>query len=138
MPATTDRPQERRWYTRPLVWLALVAGGGLLAIVVVVVTFWVIYLNASIPPPEALELPDPTVVLSARGEQIATLDPGAVRENVQIEQLPDHVWQAVVAVEDQDFFEHEGYSLSAIARGVGVGDAADVPRGGAAAREGRG
>lgn len=39
---------------------------------------------------------------------------------VDIDELPDHVWQAFVAAEDRRFFEHEGVDLPGIARAIVV------------------
>src|SRR5262249_29534049 len=39
---------------------------------------------------------------------------------VPLEDLPDHVWQAFVAAEDQHFFDHRGVDFTGIARALVV------------------
>ncbi|MBQ6811995.1 MAG: transglycosylase domain-containing protein [Agathobacter sp.] len=58
-----------------------------------------------------------TTVLSSDGQEIATLvGSGANREYVTLDQIPLHMQQAFVAIEDERFFEHNGIDLYSIAR----------------------
>ncbi|MDP9021706.1 MAG: penicillin-binding protein [Actinomycetota bacterium] len=99
----------------PLIALAIVAS------FVVVVLFTAIFFLSNyragpLPSPDELQLPEPSIVRDAAGDVIAKLDPGAVRSNIELDELPDHVWQAILAVEDRNFYEHEGYSTRGIIR----------------------
>lgn len=58
-----------------------------------------------------------TTVLSNDGQEIATLvGSGANREYVTLDQIPLHMQQAFVAIEDERFYEHNGIDLQSIAR----------------------
>lgn len=104
-----DEPWYRRW------WLPLAAAGATVLMVTVLATLvYGYYRSADIPPADQLRPAEPTVVFDARGERVATLDPAAVRRNVDLGDLPDHVWQAVLASEDRGFFEHPGYSVTRV------------------------
>lgn len=66
-----------------------------------------------------LTLPDLSRVsriYAADGELLATLHDGRVSEPVPIAQIPQLVIHAVLAAEDDDFYEHEGVDFTAIAR----------------------
>ncbi len=55
-------------------------------------------------------------VYAADGELLAELHDGRVSEPVPIAQIPEVVIYAVLAAEDDDFYEHEGLDFTAIAR----------------------
>jgi len=58
-----------------------------------------------------------TTVLSNEGEEIATLvGSGANREYVTLDQIPLHMQQAFVAIEDERFYDHNGIDLQSIFR----------------------
>ncbi|GIU92171.1 MAG: penicillin-binding protein [Acidimicrobiia bacterium] len=66
----------------------------------------------------ALDLPDVTrtsKVYSADGALLAILHDGRISEPVPYEEIPEVVVHAVLAAEDEDFFEHEGVDFRAIA-----------------------
>jgi penicillin-binding protein 1A len=107
------RPPRRRWWVLTLLALTAV---GVLAVASVALAFHRIYDGATIPSEDELVLPDPTVVLDRDGEVLQTLEPAAIRENVALEDLPDHVPAAVLAAEDRRFYEHRGFSVRGIAR----------------------
>jgi penicillin-binding protein 1A len=90
--------------------LALLAGGA------AALAFQRIYDDASIPSEDELVVPDPTIVVDADGELLQTLEPAAIRENVDVHDLPDHVAAAVLAAEDRRFHEHRGFSIRGIVR----------------------
>ncbi|HSJ45594.1 MAG TPA: transglycosylase domain-containing protein [Euzebyales bacterium] len=69
-------------------------------------------------PPLSDELVDPperSVVLDREGRRLATLQVEN-RRSVDLERVPEHLINAVLATEDQAFWEHEGVNWSAIAR----------------------
>ena len=69
------------------------------------------------PPVDDLDrLPETTRILASDGSLLAELDSGEDRTPVELGQLPDHVVQAVLAAEDQNFYEHGGVDLSAVLR----------------------
>src|SRR5918999_597878 len=102
------RPR-RRW-TR-FMWilpvLALIAG--LIALVLV-------YALASVPLPRQIELPSAAEVFDRDGELIGIYAGEERRFPIDTERLPAHVWQAVIAAEDRDFFDHPGVSVRAVVR----------------------
>ena len=55
-------------------------------------------------------------VYAADGELLAELHDGRVSEPVPIAQIPEVVIYAVLAAEDDDFYEHDGVDFTAIAR----------------------
>lgn len=113
---TTEATPTPRWPRIVGITVAVGVTLGLLAVLVAGVAFWRIYDRAFIPTADALAIEDPTVVLDAEGDEITTLQPAAVRRNVDLDDLPDHVWQAVIAAEDRRFFEHRGVSPRGIVR----------------------
>ncbi|MDX1659874.1 MAG: transglycosylase domain-containing protein, partial [Nitriliruptorales bacterium] len=104
------------WYRQPRLWAYIVAGAAVVLGLLVTGAYWAIYASAEIPSPDELTIPDPTVVLDREGEEVARLDPASVRKNVVLDDLPEHVGQAVMAAEDRDFREHDGWSFPAIVR----------------------
>jgi membrane peptidoglycan carboxypeptidase len=59
------------------------------------------------------------VVLDREGRRLATLQVEN-RRSVDLERVPDHVINAVLATEDQAFWEHEGVNWTAIARAAAL------------------
>lgn len=57
-------------------------------------------------------------VLYADGSLLAILHGEEDRNPVRLDKMPDHAWQAIVAAEDQKFFEHEGYDPAGIGRAM--------------------
>ncbi|HSK21595.1 MAG TPA: transglycosylase domain-containing protein [Egicoccus sp.] len=112
---TTSRPT---WVRRLLVVVAVVAGLGLVAAAGAGIAFWRIRSATEIPSADELVVPDPTVVLDKDGETIQTLEPAAVRANVSLDDLPEHVPQAIMAAEDRRFYEHGGFSARGILRAL--------------------
>ena len=66
-------------------------------------------------PDELADPPERSVVLDREGRRVATLQVEN-RRSVDLERVPDHVINAVLATEDQAFWEHEGVNWTAIAR----------------------
>ncbi|MBW3576171.1 MAG: penicillin-binding protein [Actinobacteria bacterium] len=112
--------RDERWYVRwaPLLLLPVAVVAAVLLAGAAV--FLHAYVTMELPAPEDLTIPDPTVVYASNGQRVATLDPTAIRRNVDVEQLPDHVWQAVLAAEDRGFFSHPGFAWSALLRAAWV------------------
>ncbi|CAN5796702.1 PBP1A family penicillin-binding protein [soil metagenome] len=59
--------------------------------------------------------PERSVVLDREGRRVATLQVEN-RRSVDLDRVPDHVVNAVLATEDQTFWEHEGVNWTAIMR----------------------
>lgn len=103
------------------------------ALAIAAVTWVVLVTSATVPAlgnydqmadwafdiPENTELPNlaqRSVVYAANGDPYAALHDEQDRRMVPFDQLPNHVWQAVIAAEDRRFFAHEGYDMEAIGR----------------------
>lgn len=73
-------------------------------------------LNAIPPlPAELADPPERSVVLDREGRRLATLQVEN-RKSVDLERIPEHVIDAVLATEDQAFWEHRGVNWTAILR----------------------
>jgi penicillin-binding protein 1A len=114
---------------RELPWRRiLLAGAGVLAVVAAVpplrdaaadVTTRTIMFVASPFAPDITgfeRLPQTTRVLAADGSVLAELDNGQDRDPVRLDDLPDHITHAVLAAEDENFYDHAGVDLTAIVR----------------------
>jgi penicillin-binding protein 1A len=117
--SASSRAGEPRGGAGPRRWLLGVTTlvvVGLLGVVAVGFAFHRVYAGATIPSEDELAIPDPTLVVDRDGVPIQTLEPAAVRENVSVDRLPDHVPDAVLAAEDRGFYDHRGFSVRGIAR----------------------
>jgi penicillin-binding protein 1A len=79
-----------------------------------------VYLRLDLPAVEALEDYTPplqTRVLAADGVSVGSFG-GERRTLVPYERIPEHFRQALVSIEDKDFFRHPGVDLSGIARAL--------------------
>ncbi|MGH2784540.1 MAG: PBP1A family penicillin-binding protein, partial [Actinomycetota bacterium] len=66
----------------------------------------------------AKALSETSYVLAADGRVITALHEVENREVIPIDQVPAHVQQAVIAIEDERFFDHPGVDLRAIIRAL--------------------
>lgn len=109
-----DRMRQIRWY--PWVkWLSI--GFGSMALLAIVGFMIIIYGGGLVVDEEDLILPATTTVKTQDGDVVGKL----YQENrnlVTIDQVPKHVQQAFVAVEDVRFYDHAGVDFNAVARAV--------------------
>lgn len=108
------------WFVR-LALVVAVAGLGLAAVLVGVIPETVRILHAhtetAVVLPSFTDLAQRTYVYDAKGNQLAYFQ----LENSQpvtIDQVPDGVIQAFLAVEDREFFRHHGVNLRSFVRAV--------------------
>lgn len=101
----------RRWSR--LWWLNLLAA---VFVAWIAADFAVEYSLAKVPLPPEVKLPSTSEVYDRDGNLIATYRDEVTRFIIDTDQLPDHVWQAVLAAEDRRFFEHEGISPAGMVR----------------------
>src|SRR3954447_21533034 len=86
-------------------------------------------------PPRAALAPPPlsesTLIFDVHGRLITRLQADENRENVRLSELPKHLIDAVVAIEDNRFWEHKGVDVKAILRAaVTNGESGGVSQGG--------
>ncbi|WP_169081613.1 transglycosylase domain-containing protein [Paenibacillus sp. PL91] len=66
-----------------------------------------------------LDLGEASIIYDAKGEEIARLsDPNENRELAEFSEIPKQLLNAIVATEDQRFYEHSGIDFFAIGRAV--------------------
>jgi len=99
----------RRWTRFLWVLPVLALGAGLFGVVIV-------YAFASVPLPKQVQLPSAAEVFDRDGELIGIFAGEERRFTIDTKRLPAHVWRAVIAAEDRDFFEHQGVSVRAVIR----------------------
>lgn len=78
-------------------------------------------LNISLPNvknPETLMGEESTVFYDRNGEILYSISKDQVREEVSIEDIPKSVQQAIVAIEDDNFYKHDGIDLGGILKAV--------------------
>ena len=105
-------------------WQKIKRGLLIFAIVFVLLVAWLAItapLSKSLEPINAPSL----TLLSVEGEAIVRR--GAIIDDpVDVQRLPDHVWQPFVAIEDRGFYSHFGVSIRgtvrALLRNVGAGE----------------
>jgi penicillin-binding protein 1A len=88
-----------------------------------------------IPDTETMQLSFPDLsrvsrIYASGGELLAELHDGRISEPVPIDLMPDIVINAVLAAEDEDFYEHDGVDFRAIASAAVDNILSDTTRGG--------
>ncbi len=121
MPDGSPPPRRRRWHVKFFRWAfrwSVIAGiwiaaAGLIALA------WFAYDLPDVE--EATRLPrSPSLTLEAADGTFLTAVGDLYGEPVRLERLPEHMIQAVTAIEDRRFWEHWGVDLFGIARAVYV------------------
>lgn len=118
-------PGRGSLWRKLLIGLAALAGAGVLAAIV----FFVAALQG-LPSLTELQNYEPPVTSRVHAGDGALVAEFAREQRVfvPIEQIPDHVKNAFVAVEDQRFFEHQGLDYAGIARAM-ISNVGNVLRG---------
>lgn len=84
-----------------------------------IVTFAMAYFIVDVPKPGNIRTNQVSTILASDGSQIAKIvPPEGNRVDVNINQVPVHVRQAVIAAEDRNFYTNPGISFSGFARAV--------------------
>jgi len=88
-------------------------------IVLPVLTFGMAYLIVDVPQPGDIRTNQVSTILASDGSELAKIvPPEGNRVDVNIDQVPVHVRDAVMAAEDRDFYTNPGFSLSGFARAI--------------------
>jgi membrane peptidoglycan carboxypeptidase len=84
-----------------------------------IVTFAMAYVIVDIPKPGDIRTNQVSTILASDGSELAKIvPPEGNRVDVNIDQVPVHVRQAVIAAEDRNFYSNPGFSLTGFARAV--------------------
>ncbi len=84
-----------------------------------IVTFAMAYFIVDIPKPGDIRTNQVSTILASDGSEIAKIvPPEGNRVDVNLNQVPVHVRQAVIAAEDRNFYTNPGFSFSGFARAV--------------------
>lgn len=88
-------------------------------IVLPIVTFGMAYLIVDVPKPGDIRTNQVSTILASDGSEIARIvPPEGNRVDVNLDEVPVHVRDAVMAAEDRDFYSNPGFSVSGFARAV--------------------
>ncbi|WP_204808770.1 transglycosylase domain-containing protein [Mycobacterium riyadhense] len=102
-----------KWVRRSLVLAAAVL------ILLPIVTFTMAYLIVDVPKPGDIRTNQVSTILASDGSEIAKIvPPEGNRVDVNLNQVPVPVRQAVIAAEDRNFYSNPGFSFSGFARAV--------------------
>lgn len=96
-------------------WLIRLAVSTGILIVALVITFIVIYQRVKVPEADAAATAQAAVITYSNGEVMARVGP-LDREDVPLAKVPGPVRNAVLAAEDDTFYENHGFRVSSIAR----------------------
>ncbi|ORV07789.1 transglycosylase domain-containing protein [Mycolicibacterium fallax] len=112
---------------RPLAGLSInwrwVRRGAVVAAVLLLllpfVTFAMAYSIVDVPKPGDIRTAQVSTILASDGSEIAKIvPPEGNRIDVGIDQIPEHVRDAVMAAEDRDFYSNPGFSFTGFARAI--------------------
>ena len=112
------RHRNRKKHHPLLIILAALLAMGLIACVLAGI--YVAHLAKTLPQItiEDLATAQTSYVLDDQGNRMATLHGGEKRTVVELEEMPQHLKDAVIASEDIRFYEHHGVDLRGIGRAV--------------------
>ena len=100
-------------------WKRWLAAAAVLFLVLPAVTFGMAYLIVSVPKPGDIRTNQVSTILASDGSELAKIvPPEGNRVDVDINQVPVHVRNAVMAAEDRDFYTNPGFSISGFGRAL--------------------
>ena len=106
---------------------------GVLGIAAAVGAGWVYSIMDDAPSIDSLKPLDSgenSVVYDSTGERLGFIDADIVRERVELKEIPKSLQEATIAIEDENFYEHDGVDLDAIIRAaVENVEAGDIEQG---------
>jgi membrane peptidoglycan carboxypeptidase len=108
-----DRPRPRRWRRA----LKVSAATGMLVLLALLVTAVVAYARTDIPAPSVDASAGVTRILYADGTELGRVG-GQHRIEVELDQVPQDVREAVLAAEHREFYRDPGISPRGIARAL--------------------
>jgi penicillin-binding protein 1A len=107
----TSRPSKKRGFFRRFWWLWAPP------IVLSVALFSALaYVYAKLPLNLDISEAQTSLLFDRHRNLLTTFDKGIDRRKIELEQVPGHLLEAVIASEDERFFEHSGVSVMAIIR----------------------
>ena len=114
-----DYPRRGREGWRRFVpsWRQLL-GLAALGVAAVAAAFFALYTMTDVPQPNDLATAETSVVYYDDGKDVIGRYAEVNREIVSLDQVPEHVQQAVLAAEDRGFYENEGISPAGIVRAL--------------------
>jgi membrane peptidoglycan carboxypeptidase len=84
-----------------------------------IITFAMAYLIVDVPRPGDIRTNQVSTILASDGSELAKIvPPEGNRVDVNIDQIPVHVRDAVMAAEDRNFYSNPGFSFTGFARAV--------------------
>lgn len=92
---------------------------GLFVVVFFIALFVLINFVRELPSPSRLgdqQLPLSTILTDRNGQVLYEIYADTNRKQIKLKDLPDHVSQATIAIEDKDFYHHLGFSIAGITR----------------------
>ena len=105
------RPGGKRHFLIRYWWLwAIPVGGG------AIVFGALAYVYAKLPLDLNIRQEQTSYLFDLDGNQLTTLEQGVDRRELDFEDMPEVIRQAVIAAEDEDFYTHSGVDLMAIVR----------------------
>ncbi len=119
----TRRPSLRKPWTRKriLKLVGIVVGAGVLAGIVTVVAAFA-WVSRDLPDPDRITeraVAVSTKIYARDGETLLYDVHGDVKRSlVKLQEIPDHVRNATIALEDRNFYTHGGVSIRGLIRGV--------------------
>lgn len=118
---TLPEPLRRGGLSAPLrllrfTVLATIVAAGVSVSLVLALIGYLGFRAARVEIPREPSLPETTFLFSRTGERIAQLPGPEHRIVVELDELPGHLVEAVVAAEDEGFFDHGGIDARAIVR----------------------
>jgi membrane peptidoglycan carboxypeptidase len=121
-PPRADIPDRLHRHGRRLHWAWVRRGLYITAAVVLVlpiITFAMAYFIVDIPKPGDIRTNQVSTILASDGSELAKIvPPEGNRVDINLDQVPLHVRNAVLAAEDRDFYSNPGFSLSGFTRAV--------------------
>ncbi|RWR12489.1 PBP1A family penicillin-binding protein [Siminovitchia fortis] len=104
---------KKKWRTfRVFAVLSLLAAT---AVTIILLSFW-LWIKILGPPP--LSIPQSTLYYASDGSIIGESNSGEKRYWISLDEVPSHVSDAVIAIEDRTFYSHHGFDLKRIAGAI--------------------
>ncbi len=110
-----------RWiFRRKGFWRKIVALGAASALVLFIFSgILFAYYAITLPGPDKLarrDVPESTRILDRNGKLLYEIHGEIKRDVVELGEVPQHMKEAIIAIEDKDFYRHKGISFTGIIR----------------------